>query len=67
MRKFIIDWVDGYGDIPTKKVSLKTIIDSDDWGLDDDFIAKLHFLKDDEMLTYTDPSGTLTFTKQKEA
>jgi len=63
---YLVDWVDGYGEVPKKEVSLYTLINSDDWGLDDEFIAQLHFLKDDAALTYSDPSGTLTFTKQKE-
>ena len=63
---YLIDWVNGYGEVPKEKVSLYTLISSDDWGLDDEFIAQLHFLKDDATLTYSDPSGTLTFTKQKE-
>lgn len=63
---YLVDWVDGYGEVPKEKLSLYTLINSDDWGLDDEFIAQLHFLKDDATLTYSDPSGTLTFTKQKE-
>ena len=65
-KKFFVEWVEGYGDAPSKLLSLHDIKTNDEWDsdllYDSGIIDDLEFSKK-EVVTYSDPSGEVKFTR----
>ena len=62
-HKFLVQWVEGYGDAKPQVVRMSEMENSDDWGLDEDFLSFLNHSKEGEEISYTDPSGIVIFQK----
>ena len=62
MNNFLVNWVEGYGDTE-KAVIPFSDLNTDDWGLDEDFLVLLDSSKRGETIRYSDPSGIIDFYK----
>ena len=62
-HKFLVQWVEGYGDAKPQVVRMSEMENNDDWGLDEDFLSFLNHSKEGEEILYTDPSGIVVFQK----
>lgn len=62
-HKFLVQWVEGYGDAKPQVVRMSEMQNNDDWGLDEDFLSFLNHSKEGEEILYTDPSGIVVFQK----
>jgi hypothetical protein len=65
--KFLMEWVEGYSDAPSKIVSLHDIKIQDvidgDLLKDGGTIDELEETETEEVVIYTDPSGMIKFTR----
>jgi len=62
-EEFLVSWGEGYLEPEPRKVSLKELIESDDWELDDDFIGQLKATEMSQKIRYEDPSGEVFFER----
>ena len=63
-EEFLVSWGEGYLEPEPRKVSLKELIESPDWELDDDFIGQLKATEvSDQKIRYEDPSGEVFFQR----
>jgi len=65
-KKFLVEWVEGYGDAPSKILSLHDIKTNDEFDgnllRDSNVLDKLECSKN-EVVTYSDPSGVVVFRR----
>ena len=65
-KKFFVEWVEGYGNAPSKLLSLHDIKTNDEFDgnllRDSNVLDDLEFSKK-EVVTYNDPSGEVKFTR----
>jgi len=60
--KFLVEWVEGYGDASPKVVTLHDIKTKDEWNAD--YLPINDFEESDrEIFIYTDPSGPVKFPR----
>ena len=62
-EEFLVSWGEGYLEPEPRKVSLKELIESPDWELDDDFIGQLKATEMSQKIRYEDPSGEVFFER----
>jgi len=65
-KKFLVEWVEGYGDAPSKILSLHDIKTNDEFDgnllRDSNVLDDLEFSQK-EVVTYSDPSGEVVFRR----
>lgn len=61
--KLLVQWLEGYGNAQPRVVSLSQMLDSDEWGLDIEFLYMLHEMAAGQIHDYHDPSGVIRFQK----
>lgn len=64
--KFLVEWVEGYGDAPSKILSLHDIKIQDEWDsnlLRDSGVLDELELSTKQVVIYSDPSGIVKFTR----
>tara|TARA_R100001463_G_scaffold22718_1_gene54442 strand:+ start:4651 stop:4902 length:252 start_codon:yes stop_codon:yes gene_type:complete len=65
-KKFLVEWAEGYGDAPSKIVSLYDIKAQDEWDsnlLRDSGVLDELECSENEVVTYSDPSGEVVFRR----
>ena len=62
-HKFLVQWVEGYGDVKPQVVRMSEMENNDAWGLDSQFLSILYHSKEGEEISYADPSGIVIFQK----
>ena len=61
---FRVDWVDGYGDVKPKNITLKAIAFSEDWeDLSDSDLDTLKSLRANESYLLQEPTNSVLFTR----
>jgi len=61
--KFLVQWLEGYGDVQPQVVPIANLLNNDEWGLSHEFLCMLNEMAEGQTHDYHDLSGVIRFQK----